>query len=132
MSIGEKDRKAEKDEEYSQAARTNCVTVNTKHLMTGPEGNRSFFFPRISCFPEAQPRKTLRFKGNKMNCFPRDQSLSDLFCSTNRKTCNGGRRSTFAGNTALLPSDVIDFGLLSAKRLLAGNSFILRCHETSK
>ena len=29
-------------------------------------------------FPEAEPRETLRFKGNKINCFPRDQSLSDL------------------------------------------------------
>ena len=132
MSIGEKDRKAEKDEEYSQAARTNCVTVNIKHLMTGPEGNRSFCFPRISCFPEAQPRETLRFKGNKMNCFPRDQSLSDLFYSTNRKTCNGGRRSTFAGNTALLPSDVTDFALLCGKQGFGGKQFILRCHETSK
>ena len=51
-----------------------------------------------------------------MNCFLRDQSLSDLVYSTNRKTCNGnsngGRRSTFAGNSALLPSDVIDFALL--------------------
>ena len=26
------------------------------------------------CFPEAQPRETLRFEGNKMNCFLRDQS----------------------------------------------------------
>ena len=45
-----------------------------------------------------------------MNRFPRDQSLSDLLHSTERKTCNennnGGRRSTFAGNSALLPSDV--------------------------
>ena len=51
-----------------------------------------------------------------MNCFPRDQSLSDLLYGTKRKTCNGnnngGRRSTFAGNSELLPSDVIDFALL--------------------
>ena len=71
-----------------------------------------------------------------MNCFPRDLSLSDLLYSTKIKTCNGnsngGRRSTFAGNSALLPSDVMDFALLPAKRLLAGNSFIVRCHVTSK
>ena len=71
-----------------------------------------------------------------MNCFPRDQSLSDLLCSKKRNTCNGnsngGRRSTFAGNSALLPSDVIDFALLPAKTLLAGNSSIVRCHATSK
>ena len=91
-------------------------------------------------FPEAEPRetlrKTLRFEGNKINCFPRDQSLSDLFYSQriHQKTqCeNGDRRSTFAGNSALLPSDVIDFAMLPAQRLLAGNSFIVRCHVTSK
>ena len=64
-----------------------------------------------------------------MNCFQRDQSLSDLLYSTKRKTCNGnssgGRRSTFAGNSAL-------FALLPAKRLLAGNSFSVRYHVTSK
>ena len=71
-----------------------------------------------------------------MNCFPRDQSLSDLLYSTKRKTCNGnsngGRRPTFAGNSALLPSDVMVFALLPAKRLLVGNSFIVRCDVTSK
>ena len=70
-----------------------------------------------------------------MNCFPRDQSLSDLLYSTKKTfnvNSNGGRRSTVAGNSALLPSDVIDFALLTAQRLLAGNSFIVRCHVTSK
>ena len=38
--------------------------------MTGPEGNSEFFF-----------WETLRFEGNKINCFPRDQSLSDLLYS---------------------------------------------------
>ena len=79
----------------------------------------------------------LRFSGNKINCFPRDQSLSDLLYSQRRRatftfTCNGGRRSTFVGNSALLPSDVIDFAMLPAQRFLAGNSFIVRCHVTSK
>ena len=71
-----------------------------------------------------------------MNCFPRDQSLIDLLYSTKRKTCNGnsngGRRSTFAGKSALLPSDVIDFALLPAPSLLVGNTFIVRCHVTLK
>ena len=71
-----------------------------------------------------------------MNCFLRDQSLSDLLYRTNRKTCNGnsngGRRSTFAGTSALLPSDVIDFALLPAQRLLNGKSVIVRCHVTLK
>ena len=71
-----------------------------------------------------------------MNCFLRDQSLSDLLYGTNRKTCNGNsngsRRSTFAGNSALLPSDVIDFALLPAQRLLNGKSVIVRYHVTLK
>lgn len=69
--------------------------------------------------------------GNNMNCFLRDQSISKLFYSTKRKTCNGngnsngGRWSTFVGtcNSTLLPFDVIDFALLtrdSDSDLLAG------------
>ena len=30
--------------------------------------------------------------------------------------CSGGRRSIFAGNIAVLPSDVIDFAMLPAQR----------------
>ena len=33
------------------------------------------------------------------------------------------RRTIFAGNSAQLLSDVIDYTMLSAQRLLAGNSF---------
>ena len=55
--------------------------VDNKHLMTGPEGNSEFCFPRISMFPETKSRETLRFEGNKVHCFPRDQSLSDLLYS---------------------------------------------------
>ena len=60
-----------------------------------------------------------------------------MLYSTKRKTCNGnsngGRRSTGQRVTvALLPFDVIDYALLPGQRLLAGNSFIVRCHVTSK
>ena len=44
--------------------------------MTGPEGNSEFCFPRILIFPDTKSRETLRFSGNKIHCFPRDQSLS--------------------------------------------------------
>ena len=48
----------------------------TNHLMTGPLGNSEFCFPRISMFPSTSSWETLRFSGNKIHCFPRDQSLS--------------------------------------------------------
>ena len=88
--------------------------------MTSPEETVHFVFRESQCFPEVQLEETLRFGGNKMNCFPRDQSLSDLLYST------------FVGNSALIPSDVMYFALLPAQRLLAGNGFIVRCHVTSK
>ena len=54
---------------------------DSKHLMTGPEGNSEFCFPRISMFPETKSRETLKFEGNKIHCSLRDQSLSDLLYS---------------------------------------------------
>ena len=73
--------------------------------------------------PEAEAKETLRFDGNKIKCFPRDQSLSDLLCSPRRKTFRvqiyenkSCERSAFAGNSALLPFDVIDFAILPAQR----------------
>ena len=64
------------------------------------------------------PMKTLRFKGSKIDCFPKDQSLSDLLYSWKfmKPCCNGGCRSTFADNKALLPSDIIDFAMLPTQR----------------
>ena len=43
-----------------------------------PAGNSYFCFPRVSMFPKVKPRKILRFEGNKINCFLRDQSSSDI------------------------------------------------------
>ena len=63
----------------------NVSEFNTKHLMTGPEGNSEFCFPRISMFPETKSRETLRFEGNKIHCSPRDQSLSDLLYSKTKQ-----------------------------------------------
>ena len=40
--------------------------------------------------------------------------------------CNSGRRSTFAGNRALRPSDVIDFAMLSAHRFWRETVFIVK------
>ena len=84
-------------------------------------------------FPRGAAEGNVKFEGNKMNCFPFEKSLSDFLYNTKRKTCNGnnngGRRSTFAGDSALLPSDVIDFTRLPA---LDTFGVIVRCHVTSK
>ena len=92
--------------------------------MTGPEGNSEFCFPRISMFPETKSRETLRFEGNKIHCFPRDQPLSNCLLYSKTKanfekragipatksghlqlhaliTCNSGQH--FAGNSELFP-----------------------------
>ena len=45
--------------------------------------------------------------------------------------CNGGRRSTCAFNSALVPSGTIDFAVAHSD-ILAGNSFSVRCHVISK
>ena len=74
-------------------------------------------------FPEAEKKGNIEIRGKqiKTNCFPRDQSLNVLlyswkFCSWKfiKPRSNGGRRSTFVGNSALLLSDVIVFAKLSA------------------
>ena len=64
-------------------------------------------------FPSAPPRETLKFSGNKSNCFPRDQSLSDLLYSQRRHHVHGGRRSTFAGNSALIKYGGFHYQLFS-------------------
>ena len=40
---------------------------------------------KLILFLDNLPRETLRLEGNKINCFPRDQSLSDLLYSSRRK-----------------------------------------------
>ena len=80
------------------------MSHDNKHLMTGPEGNSEFCFPRFSIFPETKSRETLRFEGNKIHCFPRDQSLIDLLYSKTKQKqiLNNAlrfqqQRSTFRG-----------------------------------
>ena len=53
------------------------------------------FYEDLECFkiqhlmtdPEAEPRDTLRLEENKINCFPRDQPLSDLLLDGNSLRC---------------------------------------------
>lgn len=45
--------------------------------------------------------------------------------------CYNSTTKTYEKNGALLPSDIIDFVMLSAQTLLLGNSFIVRCQDTS-
>ena len=98
---------------------------NIKHLMTGPEGNSEFCFPRISMFPETKSRETLRFEGNKIHCSPRDQSLSDLLYSKTKQTQNLKTALRFQRSRATavnisrvtvncFPFDVIVFAMLPA------------------
>ena len=95
---------------------------------------------KLILFPDNLPWETLRLGGNKINCFPRDQSLSDLLYSPRRKkhfrvqiSENKSReRSAFAGNSELLPSDVIGFSMLPAQRFWRETVSFVRCHVTSK
>ena len=77
--------------------------------------------------------RDMRFEGNKIYCFTSDQSLSDFLYSWEfiKSRCNGGHRPTIAGDIALLPSDVIYLWNIARTEILAGNSFIVRFHETS-
>ena len=66
-------------------------------------------------FFETEPRETLRFEGNKINC-SRGTSLKVIcYIAHEEKPFRlqiyenkSRKRSTFAGNSALLPCDVID------------------------
>ena len=46
-----------------------CVPTYTKHLMTGPEGNRSFCFPRISMFPRGEAEGNIAIRGKQNELF---------------------------------------------------------------
>ena len=71
-----------------------------------------------------------------MNYFPRDQSLVICFIAKKEKPLRATATAVVGQDSLVtvhrLPSDVIDFALLPAQRLLAGNSFVVRCHVTSK
>ena len=84
-------------------------------------------------------REKVHFVSRESQCFPRlPQSSDDLLYSWKfwswkfiKPRCNGTRRSTFAGNSALLPSNVIEFCNVTGWEILAGNSF-MSCHVTLK
>ena len=82
---------------------SNARSWNNKHLMTGPEGNSEFCFPRISMFP-------------------------DKFWITRWDSSNSGQH--FAGNSELFPVWRHSFRNVARSWHLAGNSFIVRCHVT--
>ena len=73
-------------------------------------------------------------QSNKINCFPRDQSLCNLLYSWKfwswkfiKPRSNGGRWSTYTVTLWRHRSCNV-----SRTEILAGNSFIVRCHVTSK
>ena len=63
--------------------RCNMIMLSRRHkkAMTGDW----FQEKKLILFPDNLPRETLRLVGNKINCFPRVQSLSDLLYSPRRK-----------------------------------------------
>ena len=83
-------------------------------------------------FPEAKPRETLGFEGNKIHCSPRVQSLSDLLCSKTKQKANFEKRAEISATTSghlrsratavkisrvtvnCFPFDVIVFAMLPA------------------
>ena len=72
------------------------------------------------------PRGAVRgSRETKLTVFLEDQSFSDLLYSPRKIYISGSGQ--LAGNIALLLSDVADFAVLPAQRLLAGNSFIVSC-----
>ena len=81
LDVCSNDNKRSMAEAYDVILCSVSLRGYSKHLMTGPEGNSEFCFPRISMFPETKSRETLRFEGNKIHCSPRDQSLRDLLYS---------------------------------------------------
>ena len=91
--------------------------------MTGPEGNSEFCFPRISMFPKTKSRETLRFKGNKIHCSPRVQSLSDLLYSKTKQKQNLKKCAEIPATAVNIsrvtvncfPFDVIVFAMLPAQ-----------------
>ena len=62
----------------------------------------------------------LQINPPKINSFLCNESLSDLLYSWKfiKPRCNGGCLSKFAGNSAQLPSHVINFVMLPAHRFL--------------
>ena len=75
----------------------------------------------------------MRSEGNKINWFPDGPGLRVICYIAQQRL----RRTAVVGQhsreqSTVLPSDVMDFALLPAQRLLAGNSFSVRCHVTSK
>ena len=83
-------------------------------------------------------RETVNFVSRESPCFP-IYSRQLLFSPSQTKTFSeqiyenkSRKQSTFTGNSALLPTDIKDFAIVSNSEILAGNSFIVRCHVTSK
>ena len=108
--------------------RTKLISNATDPKEVGERQQRQqFCFPRISMFPEAKSKETLRFEGNKSHCSPRDQSLSDLLYSkatgSNRWKTNNHVfdkwRATAVNISRVtvncFPFDVIVFAMLPAQ-----------------
>ena len=77
---------------------------------TGPKRNSKFCFLRIC-------RGKHWALGNKINCFQETSLLSGLLCSWKFWSWQWLSVITFAGTSALLPSEIADFAILPAQRI---------------
>ena len=73
---------------------THLFPYITNHLMTGPSGNSSFCFPRISMFSSAAPRGNIEILGKQNELFPSGPVIkclmfTDYNCPSEHPTSKG-------------------------------------------
>ena len=75
-----------------------------KYLMTGPNGNSEFCFPKTHNIPRGEAEENIEVKGKQNSLFPRDQSLSVLlYLPTQNQKKLGTKRLLYAGWLINLP-----------------------------
>ncbi len=77
-------------------------------------------------FPSDPPRETLRFSGNKINCFPRDQSVSVLLVYSLYST---NVQNTHKVSDYFKLNFYLDLSLATIQLINTGLKFNLRAEE---
>ena len=79
-------------------------------------------FPENLNVSRGRAKENIEIRGKQNELFPEGPVICYIAIifeaghSLLKPCCNGGRQSTFAGNSALLPSHVLDFAILHAQR----------------